>query len=81
MKTALTRNRAKRMSVSRLSPLSCGDASTRNVVGLAGTTGRRAGSGERDVAGSSQVGLALEDEAGEADRSRELLGCGLIGSS
>ncbi|HEV3298156.1 MAG TPA: hypothetical protein VG055_00850 [Planctomycetaceae bacterium] len=68
------------MSVSR-SPLSCGDASTRDVVPLAGTTGRRAGSGERDVAGSSQIGLALEDEVGEADRSRELLGCGLIGSS
>jgi hypothetical protein len=78
---ALTRNRAKRMSVSRLFPLSCGDAWRCNVVATAGTTGRRAGSGDRDLAGSSQIGLALEDEVGDADRSRKLLGCGLIGSS
>jgi hypothetical protein len=69
------------MSVSRLPPLSCGDASTRDACALAGTTGRRADSGNRDVAGSSLLGLALEDEIGDADCSLKWLGCGPIGFS
>jgi hypothetical protein len=69
------------MSVSRLRLLSCGDASSREVVALAGTTVRRGDWGERYLASSSQMGLALLDEVGNADRSPELLDCGPIGFS